>query len=241
MQLDHVLLRPQTHTSNRPDSSFVPLVGESAVRLSHVGLAPMRIEGLPAMQEIDGGKLLRARRDRVGRLGEFRAFVLEDGRGSIASIAFVPRPSLDLGIFGTEIVSGPSGVSGTFSIYAGTGTWFAGQHAHRACQELKRAAPDLVPDDGPRNARARERGFAFDVQLDRNGLERAEDVHRRLWSAYVRSLSDALELDVEGTEKNARAIEAWKAHRRTVSLTSRVLADSRSHEAARVHADVIAA
>ncbi|MCB9682762.1 MAG: hypothetical protein H6733_14950 [Alphaproteobacteria bacterium] len=238
-QLDRFNLRPQGTTSNRPESPFVPLVGESAVRLAHVGLAPVRIDGLPTTQSMDGGRLVRARRDRVGRIGEFRAFVVEEDAFDVVSVAFVPRPSLDLGVFGTEIAQTASGVTGAFGIYAGSGTWFAGQHAHHAYQEIRRAAPDLVPDEGQRSARARQRGFTFQVRVERDEIGRLEDLHRRLWGAYVRSLHDALELDVEGAERNARAIEAWKSHRRSVGLVARVLNDAGAPEATKLHADVL--
>ncbi len=241
MSVDRTAPRPQLHTSNRPETPFVPLVGESAVRLAHVGLSPMRIEGLPALLHTDGGKLVRARRDRVGRLGEFRALVVEEESSGVVSVAFVPRPSLDLGVFGTEIASTPRGLQATFSIYAGTGTWFAGQHAHRIWQELRRAAPDLITDGGARNARDRQRGFSVEVELERDGIERLADLHRRAWVSYVQSLADALELDHDGAERNARSIEAWKTHRRTGSMISRLLLESGTPEAARIHGDVLAA
>lgn len=233
--------RPQAATMNRPESPFVPLVGESAVRLAHVGLAPVRIDGLPPVHDAGGARLVRARRDRVGRLGEFRAFVLEEGVLGVASVAFVPRPNLDLGVFGTEIALTPQHLVATFGIYAGTGTWFAGQHAHHAWQEVREAAPDLVDDEGQRSARARQRGFTFQVRVEKDELSRIEDLHRRLWGSYVRSLHDALELDVEGAEKNARSIEAWKAHRRTVALIARLLLESGAEEPAKLHADVMTA
>lgn len=240
-QLDRYSLRPQGIVQNRQDSPFVPLVGESAVRLAHVGLTPVRIDGLPPIHDNEGGRLVRARRDRVGRMGEFRAFVMEEGPVGVASVAFVPRPSLDLGVFGTEIVQTANGTVGSFGIYAGSGTWFAGQHAHHAFQEIQRHVPELIPDDGARSARARQRGFSFQVRLDRDDMGRLEDIHRRLWGAYVRSLHDALELDVDGADRNARAIEAWKAHRRTVGLAARVLLEANAHDAGKLHADVLTA
>lgn len=240
-QLDGFNLRPQGETNNRPESPFVPLVGESAVRLAHVGLSPVRIEGLPALHDADGSRLVRARRDRVGRLGEYRAFVLEVGSFGVMSIAFLPRPSLDLGVFGTEIVQTDREIRASFGVYAGSGTWFAGQHAHRAYEMLRNELPELVPDEGHRSARARQRGFSFDVRVDRDDITRLEDLHRRAWGAYVGSLHDALELDVDGAERNARAIEAWKAHRRTVALAARTLADSNQTEAAKLHLDVMTA
>lgn len=239
MQLERAVVRPQT-SANRPDSPFVPLVGESAVRLAHVGLSPLRVEGIPAAQELDGARVVRVRRDRVGRTGEFRAFVLEGPDATVASLVFVPRPSLDLGVFSAEIATTSTGVTAVFAIHAGTGTWFAGQHAHRALQEVRRAHPALVADDAAPSARARQRGFAIEIPADRALLPVVEDVHRRLWASYVRTLADALELDAEGSERNTRAVEAWRAHRRTVSLVARVLTGARNADAARLHAEAIA-
>ncbi|MCB9664936.1 MAG: hypothetical protein H6732_12545 [Alphaproteobacteria bacterium] len=241
IQLDTPIDRPQTRSTNRPESPFVHVVGESAVHLAAAGLTPVRLEGLPPIHDLDGGRLVRARRDRVGRVGEFRAFVAEQDVLSVMSLAFVPRPSLDMGVYGAEIALSPSTAVACFGIYAGYGTWFAGEHAHHAWQVVRRVAPDLVPDEGQRSARARQRGFTLELEVPRDELHRLEDLHRQMWAVYLRSMHDALELDADGAEKNARSVEAWKAHRRTVALASRVLTDAGAHDAAQVHADVISA
>lgn len=245
IQLDNAPLRPQTGpqtgSANRPESPFVHMVGESAVQLASAGLTPVRIDGLPQTPDLDGGRLVRARRDRVGRTGEFRAFVTEQDMLSALSIAFVPRPSLDLGVYGAEIALTSSTAVACFGIYAGYGTWFAGEHAHHAWQLARRSAPDLVPDEGQRSARARQRGFTVELEVPRDELHRLEDLHRQMWGAYLRSMHDALELDAEGADKNARSVEAWKAHRRTVALATRVLTEAGADDAARMLSDVITA
>lgn len=232
--------RTQHDASNRPDSPLVPVVGESAVALSPLGLIPIRVANVP--MEVPGRRLIRARRDRVGALGEFRAMVVEDGAHSVLTLMMVPQPSLDLAAYAMEISVAPTHATANFTIHAAEGTWFAGQHAHGAYQRAQATHPELVPDEGNRSARARERGFTFQVRLAREELPLLEQLHRRLWSTYMESLRNPLELSFEATERHQRSLEAWKAYQRTFAMTPRVLAEQPgADELCAIHADVMTA
>ncbi len=232
--------RPQTDVANRPDSPLVPVVGESAVALSPLGLIPIRVANLP--MEVPGRRLVRARRDRVGALGEFRAMVVEDGAQSMLTLMMIPQPSLDLAAYSMEILIAPTHATASFTIHAAEGTWFAGQHAHGAYQRAQATHPELVPDEGNRSARARERGFTFQVRLAREELPLLEQLHRRLWSTYMESLRNPLELSFEATERHQRALEGWKAYQRTFAMAPRMLAEQQgADELLAIHSDVMTA
>lgn len=230
----------QTDVHNRPDSALVPVVGESAVLLSSFGLTPVRVANLPL--EVPGRQLVRARRDRVGAVGELRAMVVEDGTQSVLSLSLIPAARLDLGTYAVELWITPTHATASFTVHTADGTWFAGQHAHGAYQRAQAARPALVPDDAIRSARARERGFHFQVQVDRDELPTLESLHRTLWTTHLESLVRPLELSAESTERHARALDVWKAHQRTSAMVPRTLATLAGADVlCRLHADVMTA